>query len=374
MAHIAVNTRLLLPGRLEGIGRFAYEVLSRMVRQHPDHRYTFFFDRPFDPVYRFGEQVEAVVVPPPARHPLLWMAWFHAQVPRQLTRRRADLFFSPEFYLTNHPRIPQVAVFHDLAYEHAPQDLPPFASWYCRHYSPRYARRAAHLLTVSAWVKQDMVARYGLPADKISVAHNGVSRAFVPVLADEQAAVRAQYSQGQPYFLFVGAVHPRKNLVRLLRAFDQFRSQADAPVKLLLAGRKGWNYREALDTHAQMQYRDEVLFTGYVSDADLSRLYGAALGLVYVSLLEGFGLPILEAMQAGTPVITSDCTAMPEVAGDAALLVDPLDEGAIAQAMLRLWREPVLRQRLVAAGHQQHQRFSWDQTADRVWQVLAQYL
>ena len=374
MKHIAVNTRLLLGGRLEGIGRFASEVLQRMVARNPDVRFSFFFDRPYDSGFLFGENVEAIVLPPQARHPLLWYAWFHVMLRHKLDRLRPDVFFSPEFYLSSHPSIPQVPVFHDLAYEHYPQDLPRFASWYCRRYSPRYARRADQLLTVSEYSKQDIVSRYCIAPEKISVVYNGVSARFRPVPEAEQQAARAQYAGGAPFFHFVGAIHPRKNIENLLRAFDHFKQAHPSPVKLLIVGRKGWRYAGAMEVYEHMTHRDAVVFTGYVPDEALSSLYAASLGLCYVPYLEGFGIPILEAMHSETAVICSGVSAMPEVAGDAALLVDPFSVPEIAGAMAQLYHQPALRLALIGKGRVQREQFSWDLTYEKVWKVLSGYL
>jgi glycosyltransferase involved in cell wall biosynthesis len=370
MKKIAVNTRLLLPGRLEGISRFAFEVLSRLVEAHPETEFVFFFDRKYDPQFVFGENVTPVVVPPPARHPVLWYAWFHLQLPRLLRKTGAEVFFSPEWYLAPGARLPQVATFHDLAYEHYPGDILPHQAWYCRRYSPRFAREATALLTVSEFSKQDLMQTYGLPAEKISVVYNGATRRFVPLPTAEQAKVRDQYSNGLPYFHFVGTINPRKNIEHLLRAFDRFRERQNEPVKLLLVGRKGWQYEGAMRTYEQMRFREDVHFTGFVPDEELSRIYAASQGLCYVPFLEGFGIPLVEAMHSETPILCSNVTSLPEVVGEAALLVAPDDEAAIALGMERLLREPPLRQRLIGAGRKQRQRFSWDLTAERVWAVL----
>ena len=374
MPHIAVNTRLLLSHRLEGISRFAYEVLQRMVQRNPEVQFSFLFDRAYDPDFVFGENVRAYHLPPQARHPVLWHMWFHWQVPRKLNQLKPDLFFSPEFYLSSHRSIPQVPVFHDLAYEHYPKDIAPWASRYCRKYSPIYAKRAAHLLTVSEFSKQDIVDRYQVPKDRISVVYNGASRVFHPLSPDEKHLVRREFSGGKPYFHFVGTLHPRKNIEHLLRAFDRFRDQVDTPVQLLLVGRKGWQYEGAMRTFEAMKHKEDVHFTGFVSDKDLNRLYGASLGLCYVPYLEGFGIPLLEAMQSEVPIICSKLTAMPEVAGDAGILVDPFSLEEISEAMLRVFGEEKLRNNLIEAGKVQREKFSWDRTYERVWGVLKEFL
>lgn len=369
-----MNTRLLLGGRLEGIGRFAYEVLRRMVERNPEVRFSFFFDRKYDPDFLFGDNVEAYVLPPQARHPVLWYAWFHVMLRNRLNRLQPNVLFSPEFYLSSHPSIPQVPVFHDLAYEHYPQDLPRFASWYCRHYSPKYAHLADQLLTVSAFSKQDIVDRYGISANKISVVHNGASSHFMPISEARKTAIRKEFSEGCPYFHFVGAIHPRKNIETLLRAFDAFREEHDVPVKLLIVGRKGWRYEGAMDVYHALKHREDVKFTGYVRDETLNELYGASLGLCYVPYLEGFGIPILEAMKSETGIICSNVSSMPEVAGDAAIQVDPLSVPAIAAAMSQLATQPDFRDALIARGRKQREQFSWNATYEKVWDVLKGYL
>jgi glycosyltransferase involved in cell wall biosynthesis len=374
MPHIAVNARLLLPDRVEGIARFAHEVLQRMVRAHPEAQFSFFFDRPWDARFIFGPNVRPYALPPQARHPLLWHAWFHGTLPFMLRRLKPDLFFSPEFYLTNHTRIPQVPVFHDLAYEHYPEDIGKWAAHYCRKYSPIYARRAAQVLTVSQFSRQDLIDRYDLPPGKISVVYNGVSAGFTPLSEAEQAVVRARYTDSAPYFLFVGTLQPRKNLPRLLRAFARFKAAQPSPVKLVLAGRWGWKHEAIRETYEQLDCKEAVVLTGFVPEEELPSLYASALALCYVPYFEGFGIPLLEAMHSETAVISSAVSSMPEVAGEAALLVDPFSEAAIAGAMAQVYRDPGLRKRLIQAGRQQRERFSWDATYEKVWAVLESFL
>lgn len=372
--HVAVNTRLLLPGSMEGISRFAYEVLKRITRAHPEVRFSFLFDRPYDPAFVFGENVRPYVVPPPARHPLLWHAWFHAMVPWKLKQLKPQLFFSPELYLTNVRHLPQIPVFHDIAYEHDPHDLSPWAARYLLKYSPRYAHRAARILTVSEYSRQDLIQQYHLPADKVEVVYNGAGSHFQPVSQIQQQRVREKYTGGAPYFLFVGTLQPRKNVASLLQAFDRFRAELDGPVKLVLAGKKGW-LNEGMETvYMTMKHKEDVVLTGFVPDEVLPSLYSAALGLCFVPFVEGFGIPVLEAMACDTAVICSHTSALPEVAGNAALLVDPYQVESIAAAMKILASDPAERTALIIKGREQRQRFSWDRTADKVWRVLERFL
>ena len=318
---IAVNTRLLLKNKLEGIGWVAYETLRRMVKAHPEVEFYFLFDREPDPMFIFGDNVKPIVLFPQARHPFL---------------------FSD---------VPQVAQFHDLNFEHFPKDMPKIHLWHYKTFFPRFARKAKRIVTVSEFSKQDIVECYGINPDKIDVAYNGVNEKFAPISDEEQDAIRAKYTGGNPYFMFVGSLHPRKNLARLFTAFDLFKSQTSSNVKLLIVGEKRWWSGPIEQAYSQMRYKDEVVFAGRLSAEDLHLVTAAALASVYVSYFEGFAIPILEAFKCETPVITSNVTSMPEVADDAALLVDPFSEASIAEGMTEMLDENV-REALIEKGRE----------------------
>ncbi|MDX5346712.1 MAG: glycosyltransferase family 4 protein, partial [Hymenobacteraceae bacterium] len=262
--------------------------------------------------------------------------------------------------------VPRVTVMHDLAFEHYPKDLGFLVRRYLQYFSPKYAQASDQIIAVSEYTKQDIVKTYSQPASKINVVYNDASDFFKPISEKEQETIKRIYSQGQDYFIFVGAIHPRKNLVNLFKAFDKFKKQLICPVKLLIVGREGWNYGDIKQTYEQMKFKDDVLFTGRVSDQELVRLYGAALASVYVPYFEGFGIPIVEAQKCNCPVITSIVTSMPEVAGDAALLVDPFSVDEIASAMIDVYRHPDLRQDLIKLGQENLKRFSWQKSADQI--------
>ncbi len=367
---IAINTRFLLPGRLEGIGWHTYEVCRRLVQQHPEHEFLFCFDRPYSPEFIFGPNVQALALPPPARHPLLWYLWFEWALPRALKRFQPDVFFSPDGYLSLRTPTPTVMTIHDLAFEHFPEHVPSLVQRYYRYFTPRYCRRAGRLLAVSAYTRQDMIARYELDGDKIAVCGNGCREGFLPLDEASKQAVRQQYANGQQYFLFVGAVHPRKNVHRLIEAFGRFKTRCPSPVRLLIGGRFAWQTGEVKQAYDSSPCQGDIAFLGHVSAEELPQLVGGALCLAYPSLFEGFGLPILEAMHCDVPVITSQASSMPEVAGSAALLINPLDVGLLASAMQQVYESPALRQQLVQAGQLQRQNFSWERTTQLVYQSL----
>lgn len=371
---VAVNARFLLPGKIEGIGRFSDEMLKRLVRRMPEVEFHFFFDRPWHSDFIYSENVVPHVLYPQARHPFLYMAFFEVSVPFMLNKIGANLFFSPDGYLSLLSPVPQIGVFHDLAFEHFPEDIGGIHAWHYRNWFPRYARKASHLLTVSEFTRQDVIQLYGISPEKISVAGNGSPDAFFVVPETERIAVRERYTQGRPYFIYAGAIQPRKNLDNLLRAYDAFRLKSGMDVCLVLTGRKAWNFSEVIQTYDAMRFREDVIFTGYISDAELNALYNGSLALTYVSRFEGFGLPILEAMNAGTAVITSNTSSMPEVAGPAAILTDPYSVDSISDAILQLATDPDLRNRLIAAGMEQKQHFSWDHVAEKCANAITRVL
>lgn len=367
--RIAVNTRLLLKGKLEGIGWVAYETLRRMVERHPEVEFYFLFDRQPDPMFLFADNVKPVTLFPQARHPFLFIWFFEYSVARALRKIKPDLFFSPDGYLSLRSKVPQVVQFHDLNFEHFPNDMPGIHLWHYKKYFPRFAQRADRIVTVSEFSKQDIVDCYHVDPQKIDVAYNGVNEIFCPLSAEQQEEIRKQYSDGHPYFMFVGSLHPRKNLARLFTAFDRFKSRSENDVKLLIVGEKRWWTEPIQKAFEAMHFKEEVIFTGRLSAEELHRVTAAALASVYVSYFEGFGIPILEAFRCDTPVITSNVTSMPEVAQDAALLVDPFNEDAIAEAMLKMMDEEV-RTALVAKGRERAKDFSWDQASEAIWNSL----
>lgn len=371
---IAVNTRLLLPDKLEGIGWVAYETLRRITIAHPEHEFYFIFDRKWDERFIFSDNVIPVKVGPQARHPFLYYIWFEWSIPRILKKIKADVFLSPDAYLSLKTKVPSIPIFHDLNFEHYPKDLPVLERKYYRHFFPRYARKAEHIVTVSEFSKKDIVNIYDVSPEKVSVVYNGVNEDFKPVPEEEQRACREKHSKGFPFFIFVGALHPRKNLVRLFQAFDYFKEQHKTDIKLVVVGNKKYWTREIQEAFEGMKYNDEVYFSGRMTAEELHRAVGSALAMAYVSYFEGFGLPIIEAFCCDTPVLTSNVTSMPEVAGDAALLVDPFSVKSIAEGLEKVALDPELRKKLISKGRERSQMFTWQNSAEQLWTVIEKVL
>ena len=372
--HIAVNTQILVGNRLDGIGIFTRETVKRIVRAHPEHQFTFLFMRPVEPEYVFAENVTPLRFGPTVREPLFHLIRQEFQVPPILRRIGADLYFSPEPTHSLRADIPTVTVVHDINFEHHPDVLPWYWRLYYRHFARRHAMAADRIATVSEYSKRDLVETWGIDPDRIDVVYNGAPERLP--LPDEQELerIRQRISGGAPYFYFVGTLQQRKNIAGMLRAFDLFRSGTAGVTKLVIAGRRKWWTREMEDALNGMTYREDVIFIGRIPDHELFELAAASLALLYVPFFEGFGIPILEAWRAGVPVITSNVTSMPEVAGDAALLVDPYSPEEIAAAMRRLAGNPSLRSDLITRGNTRSDLFSWDRTAELMWKCIEREL
>jgi glycosyltransferase involved in cell wall biosynthesis len=271
-----------------------------------------------------------------------------------------------------------VVTVHDLGYHYYPEAHTLTQNVYLR-WSTRYnARSAARVLADSEATRRDLVSLYRIREEKIRVVYPGRDEALVPV-SDPMLLERvyARHGVTGPYLLYVGTLHPRKNLVRLVQAFARLLRTGDlgttgpaSSLQLVLAGQKGWFYEEIYAQVRKLDLVDHVVFTGYVPDADLPSLLSGALAFVFPSLYEGFGLPVLEAMACGVPVVCSDASSLPEVAGQAALLADPLDTEAWAEALGQVVADQDLRRTLAERGLERVRRFSWRQTAQETLRVL----
>ena len=367
---IAVNTRLLLKDRLEGIGWFSYETLKRITNQHPEHTFLFLFDRPYDPGFIFSENIIPLVIAPRTRHPLLWYTWFEWSLPGILKKHKASLFFSPDGYMPLRLKIPTMIAIHDINFHHRPGDLPPSSRFYYRKYFPLFASHSDRIITVSEYSRKDIADSYDVSPDKIDVVYNGANQVFNPLHQEAITRVRNEYTWGQPYYVFVGSFHPRKNLARLMMAFDLFRDQSPEAYKLVIVGEKMFMTGDIDKTYAKLKHRGDIVFTGRLSPEKLHDVMGAASGLTYVPLFEGFGIPLLEAMNCDIPILTSNVTSLPEIAGKSAIYCDPMDIHDISKGMLSLATQPDLQKTLISEGRIRRESFSWDLTAEKVWKSL----
>jgi len=371
---IAINTRLLLTGRMEGIGRFTFEILKRITTKHKEHTFIFFFDRPYDSKFVFAENVIPIVLFPPSRHPILWFWYFEYSISKALKKYHADLFISTDGWMSLKTKVKSLQVLHDLHFLNSPESLPYLTRKYYRYFFPRFIQKANRIVTVSNFSRNEILANYPVDENTVDVVFNSTRTEYHPLNADEILHIRNEYSSDSPYFLFIGPIHPRKNADRIIEAFIEYKKKSGGPEKLLITGAHMWRNFGALKKSSIPNDSQDIIFTGYVSEETLFRITAGASCLLYVSLYEGFGIPILEAMSCDVPVITSNCSAMSEVAGDAALLVNPESVNSIADAIQRIQTNPNLRKELVQKGRINLQRFSWDKSAEKFWKIIEQML
>lgn len=365
--QIVVNTRLLLKNKLEGIGWFTYQTLKRITVNNPQHHFVFLFDRNYDEEFIFADNITPIILSPQARHPVLYYIWFQHSVKNLLNRMQPDLFLSPDGFLSLGAKCNQLPVIHDLNFVEHPRDLKWLTEKYYNHYFPKFAAQAARIATVSEYSKQQIIKNYSIHPSKIDVVYNGINAFFKPLNESDKMIAKNKFTSGKNYFVSVGSLHPRKNIINLIHAFAAFKIDSGSDIKLVLAGPHFWGLSEINKAIETNNLKSEVVFTGRLSDEELALVLGSALVLTFIPYYEGFGIPLIEAMQANVPIITSNVTSLPEVAGEAALFVNPFDINEIKKAMLQLYNDESLRNTLIAKGEQQKANFSWDKSAALLW-------
>lgn len=298
-----------------------------------------------------------------------WLAriWHRMQIPLpiEVFVGRIQLYHATDFVLP--PTLPwtrTLLTVHDLSFLRVPDAASPALRRYLETVVPRSVARADHILADSQATKDDLIDSYRTREDKITVLYSGVDMRFSRVVnaSDRSRVLRKRGLRDQAYILSVGTVQPRKNYSRVIRALSHLRAQGNG-LHYAIAGGRGWLEDEMYRTIQETGMEDRVHILGFVDDDELPALYSGAIGLVAPSLYEGFGLPVLEAMACGTPVITSNLSSLPEVAGDAAILVDPLDTGDILTALEKVVADEATRDRLVELGLERAKIFTWDRAA-----------
>lgn len=367
---ILVNSRFWNDSRLEGIGNFTKEVCLRLARNHPEHHFIFLFDR--KPIIKeeLPQNAELAYTGPQARHPLLWAAWFNISLPLEFLKHKADLFLSLDGFGSLTLGKPQCILIHDLGFLHQPSAYKSSHLWFMKKFLPVFIRKARAIATVSEFSSLDIQKKYGVPPSKISVVYNGTKPFFKPVNWEEGDAVREGLTGGSTYFIYVGAIQPRKNLVRLLKGFSLFKKRLKSNMKLVLAGRLAWKNEDFIKQLKTYKYREDVILTGYLDDEKLASYVGASYALVYPSLFEGFGVPVLEGMQAGVPVLTSQNSSMEEIGEDGALYFNAMDPADIGDKLMLIYKDEELRKKLIHRGKEIAKKYSWDRTAELLWNCI----
>ncbi len=377
-AHIAINALLLnLSPTYRGAGISHYErlLLEALATVNREMQITAIVgDGRWQPPPRMRVYRPAW----PTTHPALRIAWEQVAQVRALRRMRASLFHGLAFAGPQWgAHIPQVITVHDLTFVRFPQTLPTWKARYLRWITRRSVQRAARVIAVSESTRQDVLQWLGLPPERVVTVHNGVEARFRPLPQDRVAAWRREHGLPERFVLYLGTLQPRKNLELLVRAFARWREQAPPAardVKLVLAGARGWYYDYLFALVERLGLREHVLFPGYVPADALPYWYNAATLFAYPSVYEGFGLPVLEAMACGTPVLAARASSLPEVVGDAGLLLPPKDVAAWADALGQLLDDPDRRHHLSQTAQERARAFSWERTARQTLAVYQEVL
>lgn len=365
---IGIDASRATRGQRTGTEAYAFYLIRALIplAAARGHRLRLYFNQPpADGLFPAAPHVEHVVIPQRR-------LWTHLRLGRELRRRPPDVFFTPAHVIPAGYRGPSVATVHDLGYEYFPEAHPRRQLAYLRWSTRHNARVARRVIADSAATRDDLMRFYGVPAAKIEVVYPGTDPDLRRVTdAARLSAVLTSYRIQPPYFLYLGTLQPRKNLVRLVEAIIADNLHNDG-FSLVLAGKAGWLADPLLAVIGNLppDARDCIRLPGYIADDHKGALLSAATALVFPSLHEGFGFPVLEAQACGTPVICSNTSSLPEVAGEGALLIDPLDSAALAEGMRQMSSDVGLRARLVEAGYANLRRFEWPEAAAGVLSVL----
>src|SRR4051812_21779172 len=366
-----------------GIGRYSRELIRAILAHGQAHRYTLFYAAggldPASPYLADLRQlcdtyanVRFVQIPlSPRRLTQLWQR-LRLPMPVELFTGRLDLLHAPDFVLPP-TRARTLVTIHDLSFLVHPECAEPSMVRYLTDAVPRGLRRANVILADSQATRHDLARLLSIDPARVEVVYPGVGPQFCPMVEEAIAPVRSRLGLPDRFVLFVSTLEPRKNLVRLLEAFAQVIQVADPNLQsstsnldLVIAGRRGWLYEDIFAAIERLQLRERVRLLDYVHDKDLPALYNLAAAFAYPSIYEGFGIPPLEALACGTPTVIADNSSLPEVVGDAAVLVSAEDVGSIASGIVRVVSDEMLRARLRVAGPEQARKFTWEQAAKRV--------
>ena len=368
--RIAINTRFQGYPYQEGYGYFTRSLSQALIEQFPEDEFKLIFDGKIDEANPARNVVE-IVLKPAARHPLIWKYWYDVKLPFLLKRLKADVFLSPDGFCSLRSNVPQVVVVHDLAFMHYPSFLPASQQLYYKLYTPSFLRKAKKIITVSEFSKADIIKHFPFTKHKIEVVANSADPRFKPAATEVKDRMKEKYTGGREYFLYVGSIHPRKNLISLLKAFSSFKKRQQTNMQLIIAGRMAWKNESFQNALSTFKFRDDVKLTGYLPLEELVDLMGSAYAMVYPSLWEGFGLPLLEAMRCGVPVLCSGNSALSETGGDAALYFDPSNADDITKQMAIIYKDESLRAKMIERGLEHAAQFSWEKSARRVREILS---
>ncbi len=378
--HVGINAQLLSFSqnyRNGGISHHIRSLLTALAKWPGKHEYTVFVNGQ-DVIERLAArhpQITYVPVPWPEGQPTSRIAWEQFTLPSLIRQKHIDVFHSPANVLPE--LLPRnsagVVTLHDLAFLRFPKVLTRTKRLYHRTFTIRSLQRATMIISVSESTKQDAIELVGIPAGHLQTVYASIDERFSSMAAEEEInAFRQKHGLSEDFLLYLGTLEPRKNITTLIEAYAYLRRAYARTEKLILAGGKGWLYEAIYEKIAQLGLQEEVIFPGFVAESEQKLWYSAASAFVYPSLYEGFGLPVVEAMACGTPVVTSNVSSLPEAGSDIALCVEPYNVEAMAEALYKALTDQAFRQRCRAMAAVAAQRFSAQAMAERTVGVYEQ--
>jgi glycosyltransferase involved in cell wall biosynthesis len=368
--RVAVNTRVLLSDYPEDSGSFIFDVLRYLANNFPEHQFIFILPRRRDNRSRFSSNVTPVIIEPNTKHPLLLKYWYDVKLPGVLRKYKADVFVSFDGWCSLTTRVPQCLVIPYLNFLNYSVHFKKSSLLFSKRYIQKILQKAKSIATVSEFSKQDIINNYKIEKEKINVIYIAAGENFKPVPADISKETKNKYTDGMEYFLYKGTIHPEENLVNLLKAFSVFKKRQKSNFKLVLASRVALRHDSFIQSLKIYKLRDDVIVLGDLTEDELAKIMGSTYALVYPSLIEGFSIPVLEAMKCDIPVITSSHSGIQEIANDAALYADAKNFEDIAEKMMLIYKDENLRKDLIEKGKIIASLYSWKRTAEQIWQTI----
>ena len=372
--RIGINARYLQNTRT-GIARYVYSLLTNLKKIDAGNEYVLFLGSG----RVISDDIEGLgfcndVSKMPTTNQILKMVWQHFYLPRRLKDLKIDIFHEPTFIAPYFKQCPAVVTIHDLSYKFLPDCYTFRNRLYLELLMKRSINTSDKIIVISEHTKKDVLRNFNVNEQKVEVIPLSVDESFYPVTdrKEEQAAfVKSKYGITQKFILTVSLISPRKNLVNLIRAFAKLKKKKASLHQLVIVGEKGWLYKEIFEEAAACGYEKDIIFCDFVPHDDLVKLYNAAEVFVYPSLYEGFGLPLLESMACGCPVVASNSSSIPEVCAEAAIFIDPYDPSGFADAIWRVLTDVPLKKSLIERGKIRAKFFSWRRTAEDTVRVYS---
>jgi len=369
--RIAVDARLLQSSEMPELSEFTKEVFTRLAEQRTQHQFIFFVDSAFSGSITFSQNVTVVAITPAPTNILLYKWWYDIKLTLALKRNKADIFVATYGLGSLTTSVPQVFIIRDLAFLRKKNYFPYSSYSFYKKFTDGFIKKAKAVVTLTDFIKDELVSRYKLEKDVIETVGRGVNVSYKPITWEEKEQIKERYAAGCEYFIFANSIH-RSNLLNTLKAFSIFKKWQKTNMKLFITGNFDEASKKELQKLVNYKYRNDVIVKEELPASEKPAVVAASYAMIFPSFYEGFGTPVLEALQSGVPVITSESSSMSEIAGDAALYINPSKPEDIAEQMKKIFKDEQLGSKLIEAGIQRAALYSWDKTTALFWKVIEQ--